>query len=131
MTNNANEALAAAPCPFCAEALTLCADKDGEFWMHPGTVTDGECFMSGQGIFPRNLGLWNRRTPAAVVKQDLTGEAREKLKRQLWEAEAQRDRSRNAMDASTFTGRQRTERCHQEVKRLRQALASGQIETGV
>ena len=61
------------PCPFCAAAMSHCSDKDGEFWMHPGVVTDGHCFMSGQGIFPRQLAAWNTRAaqsqPAATVQE--------------------------------------------------------------
>lgn len=65
---NSNEALRA--CPFCAAILEYCNDKDGEFWMHPGLVTDGECFMSGTGIFPGQVAAWNRR-PSPVAGGDL------------------------------------------------------------
>lgn len=30
--------------------------------MHPGTVTDRDCILSGNGFYPRELMAWNRRT---------------------------------------------------------------------
>jgi hypothetical protein len=72
MTNETNPGTVEA-CPFCDAAMSHCSDKDGEFWMHPGTVTDGDCFMSGQGIFLRQLTAWNTRAaqsqPAATVQE--------------------------------------------------------------
>lgn len=71
-----SEALEPRNCPFCTAALSHCEDREGEFWMHPGVVTDDDCFMSGQGIFPRQLSAWNRRTPAAapVGLRELAGD---------------------------------------------------------
>lgn len=72
MTSETNPGTVEA-CPFCDAAMSHCSDKDGEFWMHPGTVTDGDCFMSGQGIFLRQLTAWNTRAaqsqPAATVQE--------------------------------------------------------------
>ena len=59
MTEQRNDAVR--ECPFCGAAMAHCTDKDGEFWMHPGVVTDDDCFMSGQGVFPRQLTAWNAR----------------------------------------------------------------------
>lgn len=69
MTTKPNEpdALEPMPCPFCAASFRHVSDKDGEFWMHPGVVTDDDCFMSGQGIFPRQLSAWNRRAHANPI----------------------------------------------------------------
>ncbi|ATP19810.1 hypothetical protein [Sphingobium yanoikuyae] len=69
MTTKPNEpdALEPMPCPFCAASFRHVSDKDGEFWMHSGVVTDDDCFMSGQGIFTRQLSAWNRRAPAHPV----------------------------------------------------------------
>lgn len=72
MTTKPNEpdALEPMPCPFCAASFRHVSDKDGEFWMHSGVVTDDDCFMSGQGIFPRQLSAWNRRAHAQPVADD-------------------------------------------------------------
>lgn len=67
---NEPEALEPMPCPFCAASFRHVSDKDGEFWMHSGVVTDDDCFMSGQGIFPRQLSAWNRRAHAQPVADD-------------------------------------------------------------
>jgi hypothetical protein len=67
---NEPEALKPMPCPFCAASFRHVSDKDGEFWMHSGVVTDDDCFMSGQGIFPRQLSAWNRRAHAQPVADD-------------------------------------------------------------
>ncbi len=69
MTTNPNEpdGLEPMPCPFCAASFRHVSDKDGEFWIHSGVVTDDDCFMSGQGIFPRRLSAWNRRVHAKPV----------------------------------------------------------------
>lgn len=63
------------PCPFCGDGLEgpQVSVDDTVYWMHPGTVTDGDCFMSGQGIFLRQLTAWNTRAaqsqPAATVQE--------------------------------------------------------------
>ncbi|KKW92979.1 hypothetical protein [Sphingobium chungbukense] len=75
MTTDIIAALEAASCPFCGASMTRCTDRDGEFWMHPGVVTDDDCFMSGQGVFPRQLAAWNRR--AALSTSPAGQEVRE------------------------------------------------------
>lgn len=76
MTEHRNDAVR--ECPFCGAAMAHCTDKDGEFWMHPGFVTDDDCFMSGQGIFPRQLTAWNARALSpSPASSPLEGEVRE------------------------------------------------------
>lgn len=53
------------PCPFCRAEMQRVSDKEGEFYMHPGVVTDDDCLMSGQGVHPRNYAAWNRRATLA------------------------------------------------------------------
>lgn len=57
------EELKPADCPFCGAGLEgpLVSVDDRVYWMHPGVVTDGKCFFSGQGIYSPQLAAWNRR----------------------------------------------------------------------
>lgn len=51
-------------CPFCGAELGFWeweTRPDRAAWFHPGTITDGECILSGKGFYPYQRELWNRR----------------------------------------------------------------------
>lgn len=65
MTKHNNLRSALEPCPFCSAEMQHYRDEQGEFFMHPGLVTDSDCFMSGKGVQPRHYAAWNRRALAS------------------------------------------------------------------
>lgn len=145
MTNNANEALEA--CPFCGGEATLHKTRSTASIR----CSDRLCLTRRVPISPIRdasamVAAWNRRAPATVVKQNLTGEGEvERLKLDLAAQECLQDSAYkagvklgwNLCVSDDEAGYQRvmagTEHIAElkRVRQQRQALASGQIETGV
>lgn len=72
------EELKAADCPFCGaemEPLNLGGSDHLSDFIHPGTVTDKQCLLSGQGFTGDQLAAWNRRHPLPEQPQEGEWEA--------------------------------------------------------
>lgn len=61
MTELINKQDAVAPCPFCAAKMRV----EEKYFMHPGTVTDEDCILSGRAFYWKYLNIWNQSLPAA------------------------------------------------------------------
>lgn len=160
MTNNANEALAA--CPFCGGRGITHRNGLTSRWAVSCVSCDCKPRLSGfDNTEAEAIAAWNRRTPAAVVKQDLAGEG-DKEAQSIWrccigdvtaaidilknrwvnskrkaerEAGAELAKVAEAVwsvrSPAPSTYHEASESGRRLITLTRQILASGQIETGV
>lgn len=71
------------PCPFCGAHLHPAKEvshpRSGLAKMHPGTIDDGDCPLSGWGFYMEQLAAWNTRADATE-----NAALREKLAERKW-----------------------------------------------
>jgi hypothetical protein len=49
------------PCPFCGKAFVEPPNPVSPIVFHPGTITDGDCALSGMGFREHQFAMLNKR----------------------------------------------------------------------